>query len=198
MPRNGVTPPEGYVSRTQLGKELKCTHTAVCNAIKSGIIPESAIIQVGKHSFLHREQAKKAWALNGAFAGRGNYNAELHDRLAKDAGLPAVATETKVTSVRLKEGIAMMDYKLKEIHLKKEQGAVVDRESVDRALFAAGDEIKQALLAMPARIVDELIAMRGDRHGAINLMEDNIRQILMKLADAKQQINQVMNNDKRK
>ncbi len=201
MPSNGLTPPEGYVSRKELARELGCSHTAVCDAIKAGTIPQSVILTQGKHSFLNREQAIAAWATNRPFSGRGNYNPKLHERLVKDANPAAnigAIQDDKVAANKARTGTAIIDYKLKALQLQKEEGALVDRDSVNRALFAAGDEIKQAVLALPARIVDEIIALQGDRHKIIRLMEDNLIQVLLKLSDAAQQINQVMNNGKNK
>jgi len=194
MGKNGVTAPEGYITRADLARKLGCSRTAVINAIKEGKIPEAIILQQGKHSFLHEEKAIKFWQDSG-FSGRGNYNPNLHKRLAQTVNVDDAQIKSKIAAGSARDATALLDFKMKSLEYKKMLGELVERDKVDKALFAIGDEIKSAFLAMPGRVVDELIAMQGNRHGIILRLESEIREVLLKITDAPARINQVMNNE---
>jgi DNA-binding transcriptional MocR family regulator len=58
---------------------------------------------------------------------------------------------------------------LKELELKERTGALTSREEVYRELFAIGKELRVALVAIPDRVIDDLMASanRNEAHGIL-------------------------------
>lgn len=71
--------------------------------------------------------------------------------------------------------------------LKKEAGELVNREEMYREMFEFGKEIRTALQAIPARVVDRLINM--DRMAATKLLTEEINQVLEKLSESDEEGN---------
>lgn len=66
--------------------------------------------------------------------------------------------------------------------LRKMQGQLVDREKVMAAQFAFGKLIRDALMAVPDRVVDDVLASRS-RGQALRLISEAIEDALRQLAD---------------
>lgn len=55
---------------------------------------------------------------------------------------------------------AMMDFKLKEVALKRETGELVDRKSVESAAFTTARALRDSVLGLPTRLAPELAGMK--------------------------------------
>jgi hypothetical protein len=62
-------------------------------------------------------------------------------------------------------------------------GALVQKTKVEQQLFSAGKEIREALLVIPDRITDEVIAAVDNRATVFNIIYNAIAAELEKLAD---------------
>lgn len=65
--------------------------------------------------------------------------------------------------------------------LKVKQGKYVEKEQVYKALFGAGQEVRQSLEAIPDRVIDEILAAK-DRNTAHTLLTKAINAALERLA----------------
>lgn len=76
-----------------------------------------------------------------------------------------------------------------ELELKEKEGSLVSKSLVYNQLFSAGQEIRNALLTIPDRITDNIIAAAGDRPKILNLIYDAISSELEKLSDINNRLN---------
>lgn len=73
--------------------------------------------------------------------------------------------------------------KTAELEFMEKEGALVLKQQVQDQLFSAGKEIRNALLSVPDRITDQVIASVGNRTQVNNIIYDAIAAELEKLAD---------------
>lgn len=70
-----------------------------------------------------------------------------------------------------------------ELELKEKEGSLISKQKIDEQLFAFGKELRDALLAVPDRITDEVIAAVENRTKVNNIIYNAIAGALEKLAD---------------
>lgn len=70
-----------------------------------------------------------------------------------------------------------------ELELQEKEGSLVSKEKINEQLFTFGKELRDALLAVPDRITDEVIASAGNRTQVNNIIYTAIAGALEKLAD---------------
>lgn len=73
--------------------------------------------------------------------------------------------------------------KTAELEVMEKEGSLVMKQKVQDQLFAAGKEIRDALLAVPDRITDEVIAAVENRTKVNNIIYDAIAGALEQLSD---------------
>jgi hypothetical protein len=101
--------------------------------------------------------------------------------LFEEESLDQLLTSLKITSgmqaheaMRIREVIgAALDKK----KLEEAEGKLVQREKVDKALYAAGNELKKALFNIPQRIVRDIMAAPNEVE-AINIFNTELTQAL--------------------
>ncbi|MDR3133007.1 MAG: hypothetical protein LBU42_03165 [Prevotellaceae bacterium] len=70
-----------------------------------------------------------------------------------------------------------------EIELEEKKGSLISKVNVYNSLFEAGQQIRDALLSIPERITDEIIAVVESRTKVRNLIHDAIAAELEKLSE---------------
>lgn len=70
-----------------------------------------------------------------------------------------------------------------ELDLLEKKGILIQKQNVQDQLFNAGKELRTALLAIPDRITDEIIAASDNRTKVNNIIYDAIAGELQRLAD---------------
>lgn len=73
--------------------------------------------------------------------------------------------------------------RIAELELLEKEGELVRKTVIDAELFAAAQEIRNALLVIPDRIIDQVIAESGSRNKAHGIIYNAIADELEKLAD---------------
>lgn len=73
--------------------------------------------------------------------------------------------------------------KTAELEFMEKEGALILKQQVQDQLFSAGKEIRNALLSVPDRITDQVIASVENRTQVNNIIYDAIAAELEKLAD---------------
>jgi hypothetical protein len=71
---------------------------------------------------------------------------------------------------------------LQEIELQKKLGSLVSLAEVKKALYVFGAEIRDALLSLPERVVDDVLSS-DNRTDAINILHMAINKALVSLSD---------------
>ena len=192
--------PKGWIKISDFERLTGLSNKTITAAIKGGKIPASCVDRVGKYAtspyYLEPQKSAIAW--------RGNINANhplsrpILDKLAKyirrfdPAAVSDNGKQTKSTGKTSTEKMTLADAQLKEriakaelaeLELREKAGALVDKSRVYDQLFAAGQELRNALLAIPDRITDELIALSDNRTQVHNTIYNAIAAELEKLND---------------
>ncbi len=85
----------------------------------------------------------------------------------------------QVSAMRYREIIALA---LDKIKLQKEAGLLIEKTKVDAALFVAGTGLKRSLLAIPARVTDDIRAAPSTVD-AMNILTTEINEVLRVFSD---------------
>lgn len=73
--------------------------------------------------------------------------------------------------------------RIAELELLEKEGSLVAKATINAELFAAAQEIRNALLVIPDRIIDQVIAEAANRNKAHGIIYNAIADELEKLAD---------------
>lgn len=71
---------------------------------------------------------------------------------------------------------------LSELNYKEKLGTLVNKDEVYKALYAAGQEVREAILAVPDRIIDDVMASRS-RNEAYNKLYEELAKALERVAE---------------
>ena len=187
--------PKGWVKISDFEELTGVSAKTVAAAIKRGYIPENFADVVGTAAsspyYLNPQQAAICWykSLNAAHPAQRKVREALAGYIktfdktivAPPPKEPAGAA-TKITyeDAQLQEKIAKA--RIADLELQEKEGSLVSREAVNDQLFAAGKELRDALLTIPDRITDIIMA-EENRTIVYNTIYDAIAGELQKLAD---------------
>lgn len=171
--------PAGYMGIREYAREKGIKHTSVLNAIETGKI--KTVIFEGK-KWINQPEADKDWLANYKF--QGNSNPILLHTLSnggKDVDADKVnqlaqAVRAAKDQKDLYAGLqAKLDYEIKA-------KLYVSREEVNRELHTVAKTLREHLLRVPDRVIDDIRAA-SDRATAFNLLYDSISRVLEAIAD---------------
>lgn len=176
------------------------TDTAVKKAYKAGKISEGIVYPAGAQPYVLFEVARSEWAKNYD----ETYSARA-PKLAKelgtsDAATPApqagsdlegsAATGGNASLANAKRLQALLTVKKMEMDLRIRQGELVERRRVNDALFTAGKEIREAVMAIPDRYIDEIMASKTRAEG-FNVLHAALTEALERIAGLPNRIDNV-------
>jgi hypothetical protein len=99
----------------------------------------------------------------------------------------AAKTKTRISSASsladIKKAQARVDLERKTLELQKTKGILVEKARVYDALFEFAQKVRGRVRAVPARIVDDLLAS-PDRVDALRILSEALDEALNDLADA--------------
>ncbi len=191
---------EGAISQRAYALQRGCSHKAVQKAIATGKIVKG-LVKDGAHFKVLPEIADAEWAaaldpnrvrkLSGGQTSAEMLGVKLEpkeppplkpppdiDPEEQETG-PAVAGNS-LADIRKKQ--AQVNLHLKAMELKVKNGQLVDKLQVHQALYAVGQEVKAAILAVPDRTID-LILAAGSRNEAHTMLTTALTTALEALAD---------------
>lgn len=188
--------PNGWVKISDFEGLTGISSKTIAAAIKRGYIPDNVADRVGASAtspyYLNPQQAAKCWygSINAAHPTSRKIRISLAkyiqtfdkdyvapDKLTGDDPARAISYE----DAQLQEKIAKA--RMAELELLEKEGTLVAKDMVDSELFAAAQEIRNALLVIPDRIIDQVIAESGNRNKAHGIIYNAIADELEKLAD---------------
>ncbi|WP_300726264.1 hypothetical protein [uncultured Rikenella sp.] len=189
--------PKGWVKISDFEELTGISSKTIAAAIKRGYIPDQVADRVGTGAtspyLLDPQQAAKSWysSLNAAHPASRKIRQTLADYI-KTFDSAFIAPEKKhvenpaalaltYEDAQLQEKIAKA--RLAELELAEKEGSLVAKATIDAELFAAAQEIRNALLVIPDRIVDQVIAEAANRNKAHSVIYNAIADELEKLAD---------------
>lgn len=185
--------PAGWIKISDFEKLTGLSIKTITAAIKRGTIPPAYVDRVGTSAtspyYLHPLKASQAWAEN---INLSHPNSRvIHDKLSlylnkgKTVKTKKVSKSAKAemtyAEAQLMEQIAKA--KLRELEYQEKEGTLIKKAVVFDNLFAFGQELRNALLAIPDRITDIVIAESNDRSKVYNNIYNAIADVLTKLTD---------------
>jgi hypothetical protein len=189
--------PEGYCTRGQLARLLGVTPPRVSQAITEGKIENSAIKEFKGKTYLVKQIAMQQWS--DAYTGKGPTKASLsttlgdRDNFFAPIELPEnnseESSDRKLAVNRSRDNEIIYKSKLIEIKYNEAIGLLVNRQTVDRALFEFAREMRDKFGQLPARTIDYILAAKT-RHEAVEILTVAIGQVLQDLAEIPNRLNQ--------
>jgi len=185
----------------EYAKTLMVSPQAVSKAIDNGRIPPSAVrieksISRGggrqnKNIWINTKTANIAWVnTENASQGRRPEEAiarveELRKELGVESGAFSVSqpTDNPITLHEAQRRERAAKAEMAELELLKTQGSLVQKDVVYKQLFEAGQQLRDAIMAVPGRITSEIIAAGGNQTQIREIITEALATSLEGLAD---------------
>lgn len=164
---------DGKVSTPELAAIFGVSREAISEARRRGQLTEGRSFT--KRGRLYRwdvVEARKEWNSNVTGHGNGRTIGEAGQEKPNGTSIAAI-----------KKAQAVVDLEKKKIELDRLKGTLVEKDSVYKELFEFGQKVRQRMQAIPARIVDDVLAA-ASRTEALRIIADAIDDGLTDLADA--------------
>lgn len=163
------------ISIREFARRVGVSDTAIHKAIKLGKI---SIVEDGKKKGI-------------------NYQTGLHELQAFGIGGTKEKTCENITNlnadnatfIESKRREAFFKSELARLDLEEKNGTLVSKEQVYSDLFDFGNEVKNTILSIPDRIIDELITLSKDRNAAHNLLTYSLTDALTALSEKANKVN---------
>lgn len=187
--------PKGWIKISDFEELTGISAKTVAAAIKRGYIPDNFADVVGTSAtspyYLNPQQSAACWykSLNAAHPAQrkvretlAGYIKTFDKSVIEPEAKDPASGGAKMTyeDAQLQEKIAKA--RISELELQEKEGTLVSRERINDQLFAAGKELRDALLTIPDRITD-LVMAANNRTTVYNTIYDAIASELQKLAD---------------
>jgi hypothetical protein len=170
------------VSVREFSRQIGCSDVAVHKAIKAGKIVKGYVKVSPKKWMIDPDIAASEWGKH--FNPNYDRNENIRAKIGDGPKAPAEVEEPKTgqSLAEIKRLNAQVKLQLDAIELKKKRGELVDKRQVYTALFEAGQTIKNQVLGVPDRILDEMLAA-SSRNEAHTILYKALVQALEALAD---------------
>ena len=163
------------VSIREYAKRCGCSEANVRKAIKAGKIVKGVVRENGK-PFILPAKADEEWKAN--INPNYNRNPGVQERFVGATPAPGGPSVQE-----LKRAQAAVDLQTSKLKLEVLQGSLVKKDLVERSLFAFGQQIREAIMAVPVKCVDDLRAA-PTRVDALNVLTGELERVLLKLSEA--------------
>lgn len=179
------------ISIREFARRMKVRDTSVHKAIKSGKIV-AGVQGSGTEKKILFETARREWAAahDPTYAQRSpalTANLAGQPIPAQSPTAPAVggsvekeAGDTSLASAKRLQSV--IKAKTMSLELQRLQGTLVDKNEVNKQLFALGQELKSAILAVPDRCIDDIMACTT-RGAAFQLLYSHLVDALTAMSD---------------
>lgn len=160
------------ISIREYSRRKGCSDTAVHKAIAAGKIVKGLVKRHGK-KFINPEIADAEWSSNhNPSYGKVNKSGkemftegEAPPQAPAGAGqkVPNVSDGTLAAAKKAK---AVYDAQLAKLDFEQKSGKLVPKADVYKALYAAGQELRISLMAIPDRVIDDILSApsRNEAH----------------------------------
>lgn len=174
------------ISQREFARKIGCSEAMIRKAIRTGKIKKGVTTDEKGNPRIIEAVATAEW--------KQNYNAQFGVRNENitatigDDSVASVVGEAKGTASdlnRAKLAKAVVDAKIAQLDLAERTGELVRKDAVYKALFAFGQQIRDAFQAIPSRITGDIIAAGSNRVEAQNILSKEIADVLEKLSNMK-------------
>jgi hypothetical protein len=156
------------VSVREFARQIGCSDVAVHKAIKAGKIVHG-YVRVAKNKYkINPEVAATEWGKH--FNPNYERSPNIREKIGANPPPPPSQDIDKPSGTRslaeVKRLNAEVKLQLDAIELKRKKGELVDKRAVYAALYEAGQTIKNQVLGVADRTIDEILAApsRNDAH----------------------------------
>lgn len=173
------------VSVREFSRQIGCSDVAVHKAIKAGKIVKGYVKVSPKKWMIDPDVAAAEWGkhFNPNYDRNENIRAKIGTAAPPAGAAPEVdVPKTGQSLAEIKRLNAQVKLQLDAIELKRKRGELVDKRQVYTALFEAGQTIKNQVLGVPDRILDEMLAA-SSRNEAHTILYKALVEALQALAD---------------
>lgn len=179
------------LSIREFAKRIGVSDVAVGKAIRSGKIVKGVDYTNPKRPKIDPDVAMKEW---GKYY-NPNYEREQTKKLhgVSDSSpspseiAPSEPSPAGRSIAEIKRQQAEVKLRVSALELKEKQGQLVDKQKVYKALFAAGQEVRTALQAVPDRVIDDVLAAQS---------RNEAHQVLFNaIADTLEMLSEITNRD---
>lgn len=189
--------PEGWVKLSEFERLTGMNNRTVVLAISRGKIPAKCVKKIGKGAtspkYINPQIAAMQWYKNLnsnhhlSRTLRNNLEKYIKkfspDIVNKKKDTKSAKGEEKITfdEALLREKVAKA--KVAELELSEKEGSLISKISVYNSLFEFGKQMRDALLSIPERVTDDIIANVNNRTKVHNFMYDAIIAELEKFSE---------------
>lgn len=186
------------VSYREFARRVDISEASVRNAVKRGWIVQGVVTRDSGRPALDYQVALNEWTASpaGAQAARKNTSPksayipkipkspagklEKEDTASRTSRMNVVDPElmrAKKDMLDNQTAMSKLDLQLKAIETQRKLGKLVDKETVYKELFEFGKVLREALTAIPDRIIDDILAA-PDRASSHSILDQAIRTTL--------------------
>lgn len=177
------------ISIREYGRRKGVPESTIRKAIEAGLI-KKGYVKTGKGYKIAELVADEEWFIYHEAKTKGKTRkkenekreAEIIDGLSLDnpGGKKGKVNTDNINDLQYQ--IEAIKLEKSQIELDKLKGALVSRDEVYAALFSAGQEVKSAILSIPDRVIDDILAAPG-RNEAHQILTDAIYEALKTLSE---------------
>lgn len=171
------------ISIREFSRRMGCSDTAVHKAIKSGKIVKGLIHDQRGRPRIIFEVAQAEWQTT--FSTSRVQNPKLAENVLGETAspVPQPAAEQAVQSkAKAQQVEAFFKAKLRQLEYEEKVNKLVDKDKVYQKLFAIGQELRKAIMAVPDRVIDNVLASQS-RQQAHTLLYEELAKTLEHLTD---------------
>jgi hypothetical protein len=165
------------ISIREFARRIGVSDVAVGKAIRSGKIVKGVDYSNPKRPKIDQDVALKEWGKHV----NPNYNRQQTEKIQEQGYSGSAPAETSVRSIaEIKRQHEEVKLRMSALELKEKQGQLVDKDKVYKALFAAGQEVRTAMQAVPDRVIDDVLAAqtRNEAHQILfNAIADTLEML---------------------
>ena len=175
-------PAEELLSQRAYADHRGVSHTAVKRAIDSGRLAKSLVLMKNGTKKINKALADKEWVEN---TNPDHWSAKYSTNGGRNNAQPDPKADEKNPSLTLnhaKRAKAVFDAKLAELEYRKKAGELVEKKKVYETLYGYGKELRNELLAVPDRVIDEVLAA-PNRNESLKLLYEELAKTLAKLTE---------------
>jgi len=167
------------VSQREYARLRQCSEAAVRKAIRAGKIINGVVYEDGRPK-INVEVADSEWKLNYN-PNYGHNNAEI-SRSMEEATASSIAGQERESISKVKHAEAALKAKLLNLKLQEQTNRLVDKTAITAKLYEMGQEIRNQILGLPARITDNLMEIK-DRNEFQIYLENELALALEKMTE---------------
>jgi hypothetical protein len=166
------------LSIREFARRIGVSDVAVGKAIRSGKIVKGVDYTNPKRPKIDPDVALKEWGKHV----NPNYSRQQTEKLHEHSDASPAPTDSPGgrSLAEIKRQHEEVKLRMSALELKEKQGQLVDKQKVYKGLFAAGQEVRTALQAIPDRVIDDVLAAqtRNEAHQLLfNAIADTLEML---------------------